>query len=69
MEDIDYKLEPVSATRVASEDIDGTFRSSCIGKPITKQKTEKGSEVQKGLNSRIMQLDLYSTFTRLTRLS
>ncbi|RYC64460.1 hypothetical protein CHU98_g1742 [Xylaria longipes] len=30
MEDIDYKLEPVSATRVASEDIDSTFRSSCI---------------------------------------
>ncbi|KAJ8120598.1 hypothetical protein ONZ43_g2731 [Nemania bipapillata] len=30
MEDIEYKLEPVSATKVASEDIDRTFRSSCI---------------------------------------
>lgn len=36
MEDIEYQLEPVSATKVASEDIDRTFRSSCIGKPITK---------------------------------
>ncbi|KAI0556142.1 hypothetical protein F4679DRAFT_569721 [Xylaria curta] len=30
MEDIDYKLESVGATKVASEDIDSTFRSSCI---------------------------------------
>ncbi|KAI1428006.1 hypothetical protein F5Y12DRAFT_782946 [Xylaria sp. FL1777] len=30
MEDIRYQLEPVSATRVASENIDKTFRSSCI---------------------------------------
>lgn len=30
MEGIDYKLGPISATRVASEDIDKTFRSSCI---------------------------------------
>ncbi|KAI0418734.1 hypothetical protein F5X98DRAFT_362960 [Xylaria grammica] len=30
MEDIQYQLEAVSATRVSSEDIDRTFRSSCI---------------------------------------
>ncbi|KAI2631669.1 Allantoicase [Xylaria nigripes] len=30
MEEIGYKLEPVSSIRVASEDIDRTFRSSCI---------------------------------------
>ncbi|CAJ2511495.1 Uu.00g071200.m01.CDS01 [Anthostomella pinea] len=29
-EDYGYKLEPVLATRVASEDIDKTFRSGCI---------------------------------------
>ncbi|KAI5927935.1 hypothetical protein F4810DRAFT_698720 [Camillea tinctor] len=29
-EDIGYKLEPVKAARIASEDIDKTFRSSCI---------------------------------------
>lgn len=31
MEDIEYKLEAVKATRVPSEEIDQTFRSSCIG--------------------------------------
>lgn len=30
-DEIEYKLEHVSATKVASEDIDPTFRSSCIG--------------------------------------
>ncbi|KAI1366070.1 hypothetical protein F5Y08DRAFT_327562 [Xylaria arbuscula] len=30
MEDTRYQLDPVSATRVASEDIDNTFRSNCI---------------------------------------
>ncbi|KAK4240245.1 hypothetical protein C8A03DRAFT_42199 [Achaetomium macrosporum] len=30
MEDIEYKLETVKATRVPAEDIDKTFRSSCI---------------------------------------
>lgn len=30
-DEIEYKLEHVSATKVASEDIDTTFRSSCIG--------------------------------------
>ncbi|KAI1179627.1 hypothetical protein F4777DRAFT_586034 [Nemania sp. FL0916] len=30
MEDIEYNVEAVSATRVASDDIDKTFRSSCI---------------------------------------
>ncbi|KAI1822369.1 hypothetical protein F4861DRAFT_532286 [Xylaria intraflava] len=30
MEDIGYKLEPIPATRVASENIDRTFRSNCI---------------------------------------
>ena len=34
MEDIEYKLEAVKATRVPSEEIDQTFRSSCIG-PLT----------------------------------
>ena len=31
MDDIEYKLEPVKATKVATDDIDKTFRSSCIG--------------------------------------
>lgn len=31
MADIEYKLDAVKATRVAGEDIDKTFRSSCIG--------------------------------------
>lgn len=31
MDEIEYKLEPVKATPVAPEDIDKTFRSSCIG--------------------------------------
>jgi hypothetical protein len=31
MEDIEYKLEAVEATQVPSEEIDQTFRSSCIG--------------------------------------
>lgn len=35
MQDTKHQLEPVSATRIASEDIDRTFRSSCIGKPAT----------------------------------
>lgn len=35
MEDTRYQLDPVSVTRVASEDIDSTFRSSCIGKSVT----------------------------------
>lgn len=30
-DEIQYKLENVSATSIASEDIDKTFRSSCIG--------------------------------------
>ncbi|KAH6850925.1 galactose-binding domain-like protein [Chaetomium sp. MPI-CAGE-AT-0009] len=30
MEDIEYKLEAVKATRIPSEEIDQTFRSSCI---------------------------------------
>jgi allantoicase len=32
IEDIEYKVEAVKATSVASEEIDKTFRSSCIGK-------------------------------------
>jgi hypothetical protein len=31
MEDIEYQLEAVKATRVPADDIDKTFRSSCIG--------------------------------------
>lgn len=31
MAESEYKLESVKATRVASEDIDKTFRSSTIG--------------------------------------
>ncbi len=31
MDESEYKLEPVKATTVAAEDIDETFRSSCIG--------------------------------------
>lgn len=31
LEDIEYKLESVQATSVASEKIDETFRSTCIG--------------------------------------
>jgi hypothetical protein len=31
MDDIEYPLEAVKATRVPAEDIDNTFRSSCIG--------------------------------------
>jgi len=31
MDDIDYKLDAVEATRVPAEDIDQTFRASCIG--------------------------------------
>lgn len=30
-DEIDYKLDNVPATAVASEDIDKTFRSTCIG--------------------------------------
>lgn len=30
-DEIEYKLEDVEATSVAPEDIDQTFRSSCIG--------------------------------------
>ena len=30
-EEIEYKLEPVKATSVAADQIDATFRSSCIG--------------------------------------
>lgn len=33
MADSEYKLDAVKATRVAAEDIDKTFRSSCIGMP------------------------------------
>lgn len=32
-DEIEYKLEDVAATSIASEDIDTTFRSSCIGEP------------------------------------
>jgi len=32
MAEVDYKLDAVKATRVASEDIDRTFRSGCIGR-------------------------------------
>lgn len=31
-DEIEYKLEDVPATSIASEDIDKTFRSTCIGK-------------------------------------
>jgi hypothetical protein len=31
MADNVYKLDAIQATRVAAEDIDKTFRSSCIG--------------------------------------
>jgi allantoicase len=31
MEDIEYQLEAVKATRVPAEDIDKVFRSGCIG--------------------------------------
>lgn len=31
-DEIEYKLQDVPATSIASEDIDRTFRSSCIGK-------------------------------------
>lgn len=34
IEDIEYKLAPVKATSVATEDIDKTFRSSSIGESI-----------------------------------
>ena len=37
MEDVDYKLEAVKATRVPAEDIDKTFRSGCIGSFYTTQ--------------------------------
>ncbi len=32
----EYELESVAATRVAADDIDGTFRSSTIGRYIAK---------------------------------
>lgn len=32
IEDIEYQLEPVKASRVSSDDIDKTFRSTSIGK-------------------------------------
>jgi hypothetical protein len=31
VDDIEYKLDAVSASRVASDDIDKTFRSSTVG--------------------------------------
>lgn len=31
-DEIEYKLDEVPATRIASDDIDNTFRSSSIGK-------------------------------------
>lgn len=34
MDQFEYKLEDVKATRVAADDIDKTFRSSSIGKSI-----------------------------------
>jgi len=34
MDQPEYKLEDVKATRVAAEDIDKTFRSSSIGESI-----------------------------------
>lgn len=30
-EEIEYKLEPVKATSVAADQIDASFRSTCIG--------------------------------------
>jgi hypothetical protein len=43
MEDIGYQIEPVSVTRVASEDIDKTFRSSCIGKKTNPKRAWKAN--------------------------
>jgi hypothetical protein len=34
IEDIEYKVAPVKATSVATDDIDKTFRSSSIGKSV-----------------------------------
>lgn len=34
MADSEYTLDAVKATRVAAEDIDKIFRSSCIGMPF-----------------------------------
>ena len=31
MEDIEYKLDSAKATRIPAEEIDKTFRSTCIG--------------------------------------
>jgi allantoicase len=31
MDDIEYKLEAVKATRVPADDIDTTLRSGCLG--------------------------------------
>lgn len=36
-DEIEYKLEHVAATAVASDDIDSAFRSSCIGKSLFDQ--------------------------------
>jgi hypothetical protein len=30
----EYKLESIEASRIASDDIDSTFRSSSIGEPL-----------------------------------
>jgi len=59
MEDIGYQIEPVSATRVASEDIDRTFRSSCIGKTNPKS-VENKPALSKGLSWSLR------TYSRLT---
>lgn len=37
-DEFEYTLEHVPATTVASEDIDKTFRSSCIGKSFAELK-------------------------------
>lgn len=45
-DEIEYKLDDVPTTTVAPEDIDTTFRSSCIGMSRPGQNTKSPSHTQ-----------------------